>query len=105
MGQMRCSARIRHPGVIWDGITLEAVDTGDANGALIRAYFEHPIKHVAPLQSVAFYDGEVCLGGAQIIERGPTLLQEEQALRSGSSSSAPNPVGLSRRRRVSMVGG
>ena len=35
-------------------------------GRRVRVRFESPQRAVAPGQAVAFYDGEVCLGGAWI---------------------------------------
>ena len=69
---MRCEVRVRHPGVLHT-CTVERVD---AAGTL-RVSFDRPIQDVAPLQAMALYDGEVCLGGAIIKARGPTLYEEQ----------------------------
>ena len=86
-GRLSCSMRIRHPGVIWDGVRVEWISCADhaagqaSSGAgRLQASFEQAVHDVAELQAVAFYDGDVCLGGAQIHTRGPSLLDEVKGL-------------------------
>lgn len=54
---MRCSAKIRYR-------APDAPCRIVRNGPDLGVYFESPVRGVAPGQSIVFYDGEVCLGGA-----------------------------------------
>ena len=89
---MRCEARIRHPGVLHT-CTVEAVEdapglaasggtsaslatAAPTSGPSLRVRFDKPVRSVAPLQSLALYDGQVCLGGATIAGREGSLWEE-----------------------------
>lgn len=62
-----CHAKIRyrqeeHP------CTIESMD-----GHRMHVTFPQPERAITPRQSIVFYDGEVCLGGALIEKAGPSL--------------------------------
>ena len=40
--------------------------------------FDEPLRHVAEQQALVLYDGEVCLGAATIVSRGPSAYDAEQ---------------------------
>ena len=104
---MRCAARVRHPGELHPcvvelerpaGLTGEDQSDGCARppmrpptGLMMRMYFEEPIRGVAPMQAVALYDGEVCLGGATIHERGRTLWEEQMDMEGETPPWARHP--------------
>lgn len=65
-----CQAKIRYrqqdtPCVI------EKID-----GDEILVSFTEPQRAITPRQSIVFYDGEICLGGAAIEERGPSYYEQ-----------------------------
>lgn len=77
---LRCTVRLRHPGDLHE--CMLDVDISEASGSLglgaLRASFGHDVHDVAPQQAIAFYDGDVCLGGAHVHRRGPSLLEQQQ---------------------------
>ena len=76
-GELHCHIRVRHPG------ELHAcrVDRSRAlPGGALRVTFDAPVRGLAEMQAVAFYDGDECLGGSTIWERGPNVLEEARAL-------------------------
>ena len=85
-GELRCGIRYRHPGPIVPCTVQEDRDasapTSGASDASppLRITFEQPVHGVAPEQAIALYDGERCLGGATIHQRGRTLWEEACAL-------------------------
>jgi tRNA-specific 2-thiouridylase len=50
--------------------TIESFQDG-----ILRVTFDEPQRAVTEEQSIVFYDGDVCLGGAIIKEVGPSLLE------------------------------
>jgi tRNA (5-methylaminomethyl-2-thiouridylate)-methyltransferase len=88
---LRCSVRVRHPGAIF-GCTVELQrPNGGGAPSTLRVWLDEPVSGVAELQSIALYDGDICLGGATILERGPTLWEEARGLRRvGWGSSVAN---------------
>lgn len=84
-GQMfRCISQFRHPGRR-QPCTIELrprLVTGSNQGSSVGlqkdlvVHFDTPVRDVAEGQIIAFYDGDVCLGGAPIRERAPTLWEE-----------------------------
>ena len=57
------------------GEVAEAVATLVADGG-VRVRLEPPLL-IALQQTVALYEGEVCLGGGLISRRGPSLYEEQ----------------------------
>jgi tRNA-specific 2-thiouridylase len=47
---------------------------------LIEVVFHVPQRAITPRQSIVFYDGEVCLGGAMIKRSGPTYFEMQKDL-------------------------
>jgi len=46
----------------------------------LHVTFREPQRAITPEQSVVFYDGECCIGGAIIADRGPSLYEERKAV-------------------------
>lgn len=59
---------------------LDQACTVSREGEGLRVVFDVPQRSVAPGQSVVFYDGDVCLGGAVIIEPSPSYYDLNKAL-------------------------
>ena len=101
----RHHARVRHPGELLPCsarlVNLEdSSAAGHAAGAhsnacadalgphsALHLTFDHPIRYPAEMQAVALYDGDECLGGAIVQERGQTLWEELCGLHRGFSGS------------------
>ncbi|MBI3542053.1 MAG: tRNA 2-thiouridine(34) synthase MnmA [Deltaproteobacteria bacterium] len=49
----------------------------------LRVDFDQPQRAITPRQSVVFYDGERCLGGAMIERGGPTYYEQKRELPTG----------------------
>ena len=100
-GVLRCEARVRYQqplvrcevraadtsaashghGRVGRGGGAGGEATDDAVGAAsveLLAKFAQPMPHVAEGQAFVLYDGEVCLGTADIVARGPSLYDERQ---------------------------
>lgn len=70
----RCKAKVRYRQLDQD-CTLTQIQ-----GDQIRVSFQVPQRAIAPGQSVVFYDGEICLGGAVIREVGPSYDEQGRSL-------------------------
>ena len=77
---MRCTAKIRYR-----QSDQECVVTALADGRL-EVRFAQPQRAITPRQSVVFYDGVVCLGGAVIERAGATYFERGLTLRSPSEA-------------------
>ncbi len=71
---LRCSAKIRYRQ------KDHACTITSMNEEKIVVEFDEPQRAITPWQSVVFYQGEECLGGAMIVRSGPTLHQVQGAL-------------------------
>ncbi len=71
---LRCTAKIRYRQADQPCV----VQLNDDMTLSVR--FDIPQRAVTPQQSIVFYDGDVCLGGAFIKERGPSYLEMGKAL-------------------------
>lgn len=65
----KCTAKIRYRQKD-QNCTVTAVADGK-----IFVEFDEPQRAITPRQSVVFYDGDVCLGGAMIEKSGPTYFE------------------------------
>ncbi|MEQ8484044.1 MAG: tRNA 2-thiouridine(34) synthase MnmA [Pseudomonadales bacterium] len=74
---LRCRAKVRYRQADQD-CRVEAADHG---GQTLRVTFDQPQRAITPGQYVAFYDGDVCLGGARI-DSVPDM-REERYVRTG----------------------
>ena len=68
----KCKAKIRYRQKDQD-CTLIKIEDGK-----IYVHFDSPQRAITPRQSIVFYDGEVCLGGAMIEKSGPTYFELNQ---------------------------
>jgi tRNA-specific 2-thiouridylase len=84
-GTLACSLRIHHRD------PLRACSLSRLADGALRVELAAPASEVALGQTIAFYDGEVCLGGAQVRARGPSLYElgawDSDALRALVGSS------------------
>lgn len=71
----RCRAKVRYRQKDQDCV----IDMESASQSL-RVVFDQPQRAITPRQSVVFYDGEVCLGGAIINRAGPTYFERGLSL-------------------------
>lgn len=62
-----CKAKIRYR-QIEELCTIKSVKRGR-----MHVYFPEPMRAITPRQSIVFYEGQVCLGGAMIEKAGPSL--------------------------------
>lgn len=70
----RCKAKIRYRQADQD-----CTITGIIDGK-IHVEFDVPQRAITPRQSVVFYDGDICLGGAMIEKSGPTYYEQNKPL-------------------------
>lgn len=71
----RCRAKIRYRQQ-----DQECTITGIDSEGRMQVRFNEPQRAITPRQSVVFYDGDVCLGGALIEHSGPTQFELAQKL-------------------------
>lgn len=70
----KCTAKIRYRQKDQE-CTVTKIEDGK-----IYVEFTHAQRAITPRQSVVFYDGEICLGGAMIEKSGPTYYEQNKSL-------------------------
>ena len=70
------------------------------NGKL-RVVFDEPQRSITPRQSVVFYRGETCVGGAMIFSVGPSYFEQKRSPFKTSYEPTQSPIGLDNRLSVS----
>jgi tRNA-specific 2-thiouridylase len=69
---LRCRAKSRYRQADQD-CTIVGVENGpNGQTGVVRVVFDQPQRAITPRQSVVFYDGDICLGGAMIERAGPS---------------------------------
>lgn len=71
---LRCKAKVRYRQPDQDCI-ITSIENG-----IINVRFDIPQRAVTPRQSIVFYDGDVCLGGAIIEAPGPSYYEQGRPL-------------------------
>ncbi|HAB98676.1 MAG TPA: tRNA 2-thiouridine(34) synthase MnmA, partial [Parachlamydiales bacterium] len=71
----KCSAKIRYRQ------TDQACTIESKEGDLLQVRFDQPQRAAAPGQSIVFYEGDECLGGAVIQSVGPSYFEQKKELR------------------------
>jgi tRNA-specific 2-thiouridylase len=71
----RCKAKVRYRQQDQDCQIVENRD------GVLRVVFDSPQRAVTPRQSVVFYDGDICLGGAMIMHSGPTYYEQGKTIK------------------------
>jgi tRNA-specific 2-thiouridylase len=61
-------------------ISRDADDSRGPGNEMLLVEFEHPQRAVTPQQIVAFYDGDICLGGGGALARGPSYHTQDKRL-------------------------
>lgn len=70
----RCKAKIRYRQSDQDCV-ITKIDSG-----ILTVEFDQPQRAITPRQSIVFYDGDLCLGGAMIIKSGPSYYEQKKEL-------------------------
>ncbi|MFA6238587.1 MAG: tRNA 2-thiouridine(34) synthase MnmA [Bacteriovorax sp.] len=70
----KCTAKIRYRQTD-QACTITAINEG-----IISVEFDVPQRAITPRQSIVFYDGDVCLGGAMIEKSGPTYYEQNKTM-------------------------
>ena len=70
----RCKAKVRYRQPD-QACTITSID-----GGRVHVMFDVPQRAVTPRQSIVFYDGDICLGGAIIETAGPSYYEQKKAL-------------------------
>ena len=86
-----CSAKVRYRQTD-QACRLELMADGR-----MRVYFDDAQRAIAPRQSIAFYDGNRCLGGGMIENAGPSYFEMDKAPSFRGSTCAqalPNSAGI-----------
>ena len=79
--ELRCAARVRYQQPL-ERCTVRLSEESSPAAPMLDVAFDQPLRHVAEQQALVLYDGEVCLGAATIVSRGP----------SAYDVAHPNPV-------------
>lgn len=77
----KCKAKIRYRQVDQD-CTIT-----DITGGKITVEFDIPQRAITPRQSIVFYDGDNCFGGAMIEKSGPTYYEQNKILEKNTELS------------------
>ncbi len=80
----RCRAKVRYRQKDQDCVITEFKD------GILRVVFDEPQRAITPRQSVVFYDGEVCLGGAMIERAGQSYYERGMDLPGLKTIAAEN---------------
>lgn len=70
----KCTAKVRYRQKD-QACTVTKIEDGK-----IYVEFDEPQRAITPRQSVVFYDGEICLGGAMIEKSGPTYYELKKSV-------------------------
>ena len=70
----KCKAKVRYRQKDQDCTVVEII------GDKIFVEFDSPQRAITPRQSVVFYDGDICLGGAMIESSGPSYFEMKKSL-------------------------
>ena len=70
----KCKAKVRYRQKDQDCTVVEII------GDKIFVEFDSPQRAITPRQSVVFYDGDICLGGAMIESSGPSYFELKKSL-------------------------
>ena len=81
---LRCKAKVRYRQQDQDCVVTKVGDT-------LTVVFDVPQRAVTPRQSVVFYQDEVCLGGAVILEASPSYFDLGLALPTAAAGLDSNP--------------
>lgn len=76
----KCSAKVRYRQKD-QACTISKIEDGK-----IYVEFDVPQRAITPRQSIVFYDGEICLGGAMIERSGPTYFELKKELKNIETS-------------------
>jgi tRNA-specific 2-thiouridylase len=80
----RCRAKVRYRQ------QDQACTITDLKDGILRVVFDVPQRAITPRQSVVFYDGDVCLGGAMIERPGPSYYERGVSLPGLTTELAPD---------------
>jgi len=75
---LSCKARLRHRQAL-QNCMVTRLHTPEGNPGKLQVTFETPQRAIALRQSIVFYAGAQCLGGAMITGQGPSLMETEFA--------------------------
>jgi tRNA-specific 2-thiouridylase len=78
----KCTAKVRYRQ------KDQACTVTKIEGDKIYVEFDAPQRAITPRQSVVFYDGDVCLGGAMIEAPGPSYYEMKKTLSDGQMPMA-----------------
>jgi tRNA-specific 2-thiouridylase len=79
---LKCTAKIRYRQNDQECTITKIKDD------FIEVEFATPQRAITPRQSIVFYLGEICLGGAMIINRGPSYFEQNKELLLSSTNTS-----------------
>lgn len=80
LDQFQCTAKARYRQKD-RAVSVKRLDDGK-----LRVEFLAPERAITPGQSVVFYDGDRCMGGARILSVGPSYYEQQKKLNNSESS-------------------